>query len=233
MKRAVVTGGTRGIGLATVRLLMERGYLVTALYSSDEESAKNAKAECPNAEFVRADVSDEESVRRVFEGIPRLDVLILNAGISHFSQVQDERFEDFKRVMDVNMGGVFLCAKYAVPKLISFGGAIVCVSSVWGECGASCESSYSASKGAVISFSKALAKELAPANVTVNCVTPGVIDTSMNLQFSAEEIRALKEEIPLGRLGYPEEVAEAIVFLAEAHYITGQVLGINGGFHIA
>lgn len=233
MRRAVVTGGTRGIGLATVRLLIEKGYLVTALYSSDEESAVRAREACPQAEFLRADVTDEESINRVFEGIPRLDVLILNAGVSHFAQVQDEGYGDFKRVMDVNMGGAFLCAKYAVPKLISFGGAIVCVSSVWGECGASCESSYSASKGAMIAFSKALAKELAPANVTVNCVTPGVVATKMNDHLTAEEKLALEGEIPLGRFARPIEVAEAIVFLAEARYITGQVLGVNGGFHIA
>lgn len=232
MKRAVVTGGTRGIGLATCKLLSERGYAVTATYHSDENAADLAQKALPSVCFVRADVSREEEMRELFASLRRLDVLVLNAGVSLFAQVQDTTAAQFARVMDVNMGGVFLCAKHAVKKMLAEGGAIVAVSSVWGETGASCESVYSASKGAVIAFCKALAKELAPSGVTVNCVTPGVIDTVMNGHLTGAEKKSLEEEIPLGRFGTAEEVAEAILFLAEHRYITGQTLGVNGGFHI-
>ena len=230
--RALVTGGTRGIGLATVRLLAEKGYFVTALYSSDEDAAERARAALPSVEFIRADVSREEDVREVISRLPSLDYLVTNAGISLFSQVQDTSLAAWEKVMSVNAGGTFLCAKYAVKKMLGRGGSIVTVASVWGEEGGSCESAYSASKGAVIAFTKALAKELAPANITVNCVSPGVIDTAMNARLTAEERKDLAEEIPLGRFGTAEEVARAILFLLEDRYITGQILGVNGGFYI-
>ena len=232
MKRAVVTGGTRGIGLSVCRLLLKKGYAVTALWSHDETAAELAKTELPEVSFVRADVSNEGDVKRVFSALPSLELLVCNAGVELFKQVQDTTQEDYARVMDINMGGVFLCAKHAVKKLIETGGAIVNVASVWGEVGGSCESVYSASKGAVIAFTKALAKELAPSNVTVNCVSPGAIDTAMNARLSKEERESLSEEIPLGRFGTSEEVASAVVFLAENRYITGQVLSVNGGFGI-
>ncbi len=230
MKRALVTGGTRGIGLATVRALIERGYLVTATYLRDEEEASRARALVPSAAFVRSDASSEEEVKKLFFGIPRLDVLVLNAGTESFSQIQDVTEEEYARVMDANVKGAVLTAKHAVPRMLG-GGAIVTVSSVWGERGGSCESVYSASKGAILAFTKALSKELAP-TVTVNCVSPGVIDTRMNARLSNKERAALEEEIPLGRFGTPEEVASAIVFLAEHPYITGQILGVNGGFSV-
>lgn len=232
MKRALVTGGTRGIGFEVSKLLLEKGYLVTALYSKDEESAKEAGARLKGVNFLRADVSKEEDIKRVFEEIPSLDVLVNNAGIELYKLVQDTTFEEWKRVMEVNAGGAFLCAKYAVKKMLDKGGSIVNISSVWGQTGGSMESVYSASKGAIIAFTKALAKELAPMNITVNCVSPGVIDTDMMKRFNEEEKKALCEEIPLGRLGTPEEVARAVIFLSENRYITGEVLSINGGFYM-
>ncbi|MDE6410969.1 MAG: SDR family oxidoreductase [Clostridia bacterium] len=232
MKRALVTGGTRGIGFEVCKLLLEKGYLVTALYSKDEESAKQAKARLKGVEFLRADVSKEKDIKRVFEEIPSLDLLVNNAGVELYKLAQDTAFEEWRHVMDVNAGGAFLCAKHAVKKMLDKGGSIVNISSVWGQTGGSMESVYSASKGAMIAFTKALAKELAPMNVTVNCVSPGVIDTDMMKRFSAEEKRALSEEIPLGRLGTPQEVAEAVLFLAEHKYITGEVLSVNGGFYM-
>ena len=228
--RAVVTGGTRGIGLAVCRLLSESGVSVTALYHADERAAEEARKALPAVDFVRADVSNEAQVREVFSKLPSLAYLVNNAGVSLFSQVQDTSLEDFRRVMDINMGGTFLCTKYAVPKMLERGGAIINVSS--GESGGSCESVYSASKGAVIAFTKALAKELAPARITVNCVSPGVIDTQMNAHLSSEDKKSLFEEIPMGRFGTSEEVARAIVSLLESKYVTGQILGVNGGFCI-
>ena len=227
--RALVTGGTRGIGLACCRLFAEAGYAVTATYSSDEAAAQRARELLPAVRFLRADAASEEDTARVFAALPSLDVLVCNAGVSHFSQVHYEALADWERVMAVNAGGVFLAVKYATKKLLASCGAIVNISSVWGVTGGSCESVYSASKGAVVAFTRALAKELAPA-VTVNCIAPGVIDTAMNARFSEEERAALCGEIPLGRFGSPEEVAEAALFLARARYVTGQVLGVDGGF---
>ena len=183
--RVLVTGGTRGIGLACCRLFFRMGYEVTALYSSDEAAAEAARRELPEVRFLRADVADEAAVKRVFSELPPLDVLVNNAGIDFFAQVQDMAYSDYARVMDVNMGGTFLVTKYAVPGMLSRGGAIVNVSSIWGVTGGSCESVYSASKGAVIAFTKALAQELAPA-VRVNAVAPGAIDTVMNAGYSAQ-----------------------------------------------
>lgn len=227
---ALITGGTRGIGLACCRLFSAKGYHVTALWSRDEAAARAAQAELPEVEFVRADVADEGAVARVLSRFDRLDALINNAGVSLYAQVQDTSMEQFSRVMGVNAGGAFLTVKHAVRKMLANGGAIVNVSSVWGVSGGSCESVYSASKGALIAFTKALARELAPSGITVNCVAPGVIDTAMNGRLNAEERGALAGEIPLGRFGTPEEVAEAVYFLATARYITGQTLGVDGGF---
>ncbi|MDE7158799.1 MAG: SDR family oxidoreductase [Clostridiales bacterium] len=232
VKRAVVTGGTRGIGFATVKLLSECGYAVTALYSRNEEDAKKAQKALPNVSFVRADVSNEQDVERVFSGLERIDLLVNNAGISRFSQVQDTPWETWQEVMNVNAGGTFLCVKHALKKMLDFGGAIVNIASIWGQTGGSCESAYSASKGAVIAFTKAIAKELAPANIRVNCVSPGMINTEMNAELSKEAKSAFCEEVPLGREGSAEEIARAVIFLAESEYITGEVLSVNGGYYI-
>ncbi len=228
---AVVTGGTRGIGLAVCKLLYEEGYAVTATYSGDEEAAKAARELLPAVHFVRADAAKEEEMQALLSRFSRIDALVCNAGVDLFSLVQDTSAADFARVMDVNAGGVFFTCKHAVKKMLG-GGAIVMVSSVWGEEGGSCESAYSMSKGAVLAFSKALAKELAPSNITVNCVSPGAIDTAMNARLSPEEKRALEEEIPLGRMGTAEEVASAVLFLLKNRYITGQTLGVNGGWRM-
>lgn len=233
MKRVLVTGGTKGIGLAVCRLFSQKGYAVTAFYSEDEAAAAAARESLPEAEFLKVDVSDERAVREAFSAIGSLDVLVNNAGVCSFGQIQDIAGEEWRRVFSVNADGTFYCAKYASKTMISAGkGAIVNVSSVWGQTGGSCESAYSAAKGAVVSFTKALAKELAPSGITVNCVAPGVIDTSMNAHLSEGEVAALCEEIPLGRIGSPEEVASAVWFLAEHGYITGEVLSVNGGFFI-
>lgn len=233
MKTAVVTGGSRGIGLATAKALFERGYVVYALYSSDEESVSKAREILPYVDFVRCDVSDERSVSEFFDGLKRVDVLVNNAGTAMIKQIQDTSLEDWNRIFSVNMTGTFLSSREAVKKMLSTGGGnIVNVSSMWGEVGASCEVAYSASKSAVIGFTKALAKELAYSNIRVNCVSPGVIDTKMNDLLSPEDKKAIEEEIPSGRMGRAEEVASAILSVIENDYIDGVILPVNGGYII-
>ena len=168
----------------------------------------------------------------LFSNFQTLDVLVNNAGVSLIKQIQDVSLAEFERVFAVNMGGAFLCAREASKRMIAQkSGLIVNVSSVWGEVGGSCESVYSASKAALIGFTKALAKELAPSNIQVNAIACGCIDTAMNQCFSLEERLALEDEIPAGRFGAPEEVAELVYSLASSHsYLTGQIISLDGGW---
>ena len=231
-KTVLITGGVRGIGLAIAKAFQEKNYRVVVTYSKDEESAFLAKE--AGFETYRADVSKEADVVKVFSILQRLDVLVNNAGVSLIKQIQDVSLAEFERVFAVNMGGAFLCAREAAKLMIAQkSGLIVNVSSVWGEVGGSCESVYSASKAALIGFTKALAKELGWSKIRVNCVSPGVIDTPMNAHFSEDEMQALKEEIPMGRIGLGEDVAKAVLYLEENDYVTGIDLPVNGGFSIA
>lgn len=239
MKTALITGGTRGIGKAVAQRFLEEGYEVILNYWHDEDSALATQNEFNELDYcpvlMRADVSDEVQVKEMFAEIFRifggLDVLVNNAGISKVNVIQDTTLADWEEVNGVNLRGVFLCSREAVRSMISHGrGAIVNIASVWGEVGASCEVAYSATKGGVIAFTKALAKELAPSHITVNCISPGVIDTEMNGNLSAEEMEELINQIPLGRLGNGEDVASAVLFAAESSYMTGEVISIGGGF---
>lgn len=231
MKTVLVTGGVRGIGKSVALAFVKKGYRVCAVYSQDEESAKAIALQ--GVETYRADVSKEEEVVALFERVGRVDILVNNAGIALVKQIQDTSYEEFSRVMSVNMGGAFLCAREASKGMISRqSGLIVNISSVWGEVGGSCESVYSASKAALLGFTKALAKELGWSNIRVNSVSPGVIDTPMNARFSGEELSVLKEEIPMGRLGTGEDVANAVLYLEENEYVTGIDLPVNGGFSV-
>ena len=230
-KTVLITGGVRGIGLSIAKAFQAKNYRVCVAYSKDEESALSAKEQ--GIEVYRADVSKEADVMALFSKFQTLDVLVNNAGVSLIKQIQDVSLAEFERVFAVNMGGAFLCAREASKRMIAQkSGLIVNVSSVWGEVGGSCESVYSASKAALIGFTKALAKELGYSGVRVNAVSPGVIETRMNAHFSKEDMQALQEEIPLGRIGQAEEVARAVVFLEENEYITGIDLPVNGGFSI-
>ena len=230
-KIAVVTGGVRGIGKAVALALKERGYTVYALYSRDEKSAAQAQKE--GLICVRADVRSEEEITAFFSVLRKVDVLVNNAGISVVAQLQDTTAEQFDDLYAVNVRGAFLCAREAAKKMISQkSGSIINVSSVWGEVGGSCESAYSATKGALLAFTKALAKELGYSGIRVNSVSPGVIDTAMNARFSAEEIAALKEEIPIGRLGVGADVAKAVLSLIDCEYVTGADVPVNGGFSV-
>jgi 3-oxoacyl-[acyl-carrier protein] reductase len=229
MKTVLVTGGTRGIGRAIADAFFKKGYRVLVTYSRDEESAENART--AGLEVYKADVSNEKEMLELFSRIKRLDVLVNNAGVSLVKQIQDVAMEEFNQLFAVNVGGAFLCSREASKLMISqSGGLIVNISSVWGEVGGSCESVYSASKGALIAFTKALSKELGYSGVRVNCISPGMIDTKMNDCFSAEEKRAIAEEIPVGRMGRADEVASAVLFLEENEYVTGIDLPVGGGF---
>lgn len=239
MKTVLVTGGTRGIGKAIAQEFLQQGYEVILNYCHDEESALATQTEfnlqgyCPV--LMRADVSDETEVKEMFAEILRnygsIDVLINNAGISSVQVIQDTTLYDWEKVFGVNVRGTFLCSREATDAMIVAGsGCIINIASIWGEVGASCEVAYSASKGAVIAFTKALAKELAPSLVRVNCVSPGVIDTDMNAHLSEVEMEELISQIPLGRLGTGADVAKACVFLAENNYVTGEVISVGGGF---
>lgn len=230
-KTAIVTGGVRGIGKAISLCLKERGYKVYALYSKDEQSA--AELQKQGVLCVRADVRREEEIVAFFSVLKHADVLVNNAGISHTAQLQDTTAAALDDLYAVNLRGAFLCAREAAKKMLSqHDGLIVNVSSVWGEIGGSCESAYSAMKGGLIALTKALAKELGYSGIRVNCISPGVIDTAMNAHYSAEEKAALVDEIPLGRMGLPEDVARAVLSLIDNEYITGADIAVNGGFNV-
>lgn len=232
MKTVLVTGGVRGIGASIALAFLKKGYRVVATYSKDEESAQKISA--LGVETYRADVSLESDVKELFKKIGDVDVLVNNAGISLVKQIQDVTYEEYDKLMKVNVGGAFLCAREASKGMIDKqSGLIINISSVWGEVGGSCESVYSASKAALIGFTKALAKELGWSGIRVNTISPGVIDTPMNARFSAEEIAALKDEIPMGRIGVGEDVAKAAIYLEENEYVTGADIPVNGGFSIA
>ena len=231
MKTVLVTGGVRGIGLSIAKEFQKKGYRVCVTYSKDEESAALAKK--GGLETYCADVAKEADVVALFKEIGNVDILVNNAGMSLIKQIQDVTYEEYNRLMSVNMGGAFLCSREAAKGMIDCqSGLIVNISSVWGEVGGSCESVYSASKAALIGFTKALAKELGWSGIRVNCISPGVIDTPMNAHFTQEEMSAMQEEIPMGRIGMVEDIAKAVLFLEENTYVTGVDIPVNGGFSI-
>ncbi len=226
-----MTGGTRGIGREIALAFQKKGYRVAVTYSRDEESATSARS--AGLEVYKVDVACEREVRDFFSAFGGVDILVNNAGVSLVKQIQDVSYAEYERLMSVNVGGAFLCSREAAKGMIDRqSGLIINISSVWGEVGGSCESVYSASKAALIGFTKALAKELGWSGVRVNCISPGVIDTPMNARFTKEEIAAVQAEIPVGRLGRGEEVAHAALFLEENEYVTGVDLPVNGGFAI-
>lgn len=238
MKTALVTGGTGAIGAAVCRRLARDGVTVAVGYRSQEAAAHALARELGGA-AVYCDVTDPGSVQKavdnVLEKFCQLDILVCNAGVAWRGLLQDMTWEDWRGVMAVDLDGVFTCCHAALPSMISRkSGQIITISSMWGEVGASCEAAYSAAKAGVIGLTKALAKEVGPAGVRVNCVSPGVIESRMNAGLEPQDFAALAEDTPLGRIGTPGEVAEAVAFLCSdaAGFITGQVLGVNGGFII-
>ena len=232
MQTVVITGGSRGIGAAAVKAFCDRGDKVYFLYEKNHDAAK-AVAAATGATPICCDVSDAAAVRAAFERIGQLDVLICNAGIVHYGLLSMMEESQWDRIFDVNVKGIYNCVNAAMPAFLrTHCGSIVTVSSMWGQVGASCEAAYSATKGAVIALTKALAQELGPSGIRVNCVAPGVIVTDMCANVDPEILRQMGEDTPVGRNGTPEDVAKAMLYLADAEFITGHVLSVNGGYVI-
>lgn len=237
-KTALITGASRGIGRATAEVFAAAGYhLILTCRSSVNELEKLAENLISRYQIscraIQADAGDPEDASRLFEEIDSLEVLINNAGISHIGLITDMTVEQWRRVMAVNLDACFYTCRAAIPLMLKRqSGRIINVSSVWGTQGASMEVAYSASKGGVNAFTKALAKELAPSNIQVNAIACGVIDTSMNSCLSQTELADLQAEIPADRLGTPEEAAQLILQIAQAPgYMTGQIITMDGGWY--
>ena len=234
MKKALVTGGCGGIGEAVCKKLANDGYTVYVNYAHSKDKAEKIASEI-GGEAICFDVSDREAVQSALKDIGFVDLLVNNAGISEielFTSISSEKADD---ILNINLKGAMNCARAVLHEMIKAkNGNIINISSMWGQCGASCEVDYSASKAGIIGFTKAIAKEVAPSGIRVNCIAPGFIMTEMNKRFSAEELEMIREDIPLGIFGTPDHVAEAVSFMASdrSEYITGQVLAVNGGMVI-
>ncbi len=232
----LITGGSRGIGAQTVKTFYRNGYDVAFCYHNAEHAARQLVSSLPGVMTLKANLADahqtEAMARQVLSAFGHVDVLVLNAGIALQKLLPDTTCQEWDHLFAINLRAMFLCCRTLLPTMIAKrSGSIVTVSSMWGQSGASCEVAYSASKAGVIGFTKALAKEVGPSNIRVNCVAPGVIDTDMNAALSKEDIACLCEETPLGCIGTAEQVAQVIYNLASpaSAFITGQVLGVNGG----
>ena len=238
MAIVLINGGARGIGRAMVEAFCNAGHSVAFTYKKSDAEA-NELSLATGALAIKADSALEEDVKRAVktarEKLGGINVLVNNAAVSSFSLFTDITFEEWNNVFSVNVGGAFLYSKEVLFDMIrEKSGRIINISSMWGITGASCEVHYSATKAALIGMTKALAKEVGPSNITVNCIAPGVIDTDMNKSLSKEDMDALVSETPLARIGSPKEIADAALFLASdnASFITGEVLNVNGGFLI-
>ncbi len=235
--RALITGASRGIGLAAAEVFAEAGFDLTLTCSQSFPKLSQISGELQekyavSCTAVQADAGDSGQTDRIFQNLDRLDVLINNAGISYVGLLHEMSPEEWRRVMSVNLDSCFYTARRAIPLMLqNHRGRIINISSVWGNLGASMETAYSASKGGVNAFTKALAKELAPSGIQVNAIACGVMDTSMNACFSKEDLEALRAEIPADRLGDPKEAARLALQLAQGpEYLTGQIITLDGGW---
>ena len=241
MKTVIVTGGSRGIGAAIVKELAKEKYNVVLNYNNSEEAAKQIQKELEEQnikiEIFKADVSKRENVKELvkfaLDKFNNIDVLINNAGIDQIKPFMDISDEDWNKIMQVNMNSVFYCSQEVLDNMIhNKKGCIINISSIWGITGASCEVHYSASKAAIDGLTKALAKEMGPSNIRVNSIAPGIIETEMNKDLSKEDLEEILNQIPLGRIAKPEEIAKSIKWLIEDEYVTGQVISVDGGWNI-
>lgn len=235
----LITGASRGIGRAVAIEFAKNNHNIIICAKSDLEGLQNTKRLVENENVScyigLCDVTNEESVKEFIsdsaKAIGQTDILINNAGISYIGLIQDMSLDDWNKVLNTNLTSAFLMSKYIIPEMLKKqSGHIINISSVWGNIGASMEVAYSASKGGINSFTKALAKELAPSNISVNAISPGFIDTDMNKVFEKDELDAIFEEIPMGRAGKPNEVAKLIYKIAMSDYITGQIITVDGGW---
>lgn len=241
-KTAIITGGATGIGAAVSSLLCREGYNVVIGYNKSEQAAKTLQSKLlPLGEvsICKVDVSYSESIDNLIkftlDKYGRIDLLVNNAGIAQQKLFTDISDSDWNTMISTNLSGQFYCCRAVIPTLVSQkSGCIINISSMWGLVGASCEAHYSAAKAGIIGLTKSLAKELGPSKIRVNCVAPGVIKTDMLKSFTEEDLKELADETPLMRLGTPDDVANAVVFLAsdKASFITGQTLSVDGGFVI-
>ncbi len=228
----VITGGSRGIGAAAVAAFARRGDTVWFLYEKEHDTAR-AVARQTGATAICCDVADSTAVKQAFGEIPDVDILVCNAGISYTGLMSMLPEQQWDRIFAVNVKGIYNCVNAAMRSFLSKqSGCIITVSSMWGQVGASCEAAYSATKGAVIALTQALAKELGPSGIRVNSVAPGVILTDMCAAVDPDILSDMAADAPVGRNGTPEDVAQAMLYLADAHFVTGQVLPVNGGYVI-
>ncbi len=236
MRVILVTGASRGIGRAIAKTLAEdKNNKIIANYLNSEGAAKRLQEEYPDIDIYRADVSKREDVagmvNYVIEKYGKIDVLVNNAGIDEYKLFTDITDDDWHKMIDTNLYSVFCASQEAVRHMIhEKSGCIINISSIWGLVGASCEVHYSVSKAGINGLTKALAKELGPSNIRVNAIAPGAIDTDMNKNLSMDELRTLKEETPLGKIGKPDDIAKCVKWLIEDEFTTGQVISLNGGW---
>ena len=240
-KTVIVTGGSRGIGSETVKLLAKAGYQVVLNYNQSETQAKNIQEELKREEIniaiVKADVSKREEVKHLIEftleKYKTIDVLINNAGISQTKLFTDITDNDWNNILQKNLTSAFYCTQETLPTMIHHkNGCIINISSIWGITGGACEVHYSVAKAGMDGMTKALAKELGPSNIRVNSIAPGIIDTGMNKNITIEECEQIKQEIPLQKIGKPIDIAKCIKWLIEDEYTTGQIISLNGGWVI-
>ena len=228
----VITGGSRGIGAAAVERFAARGDRVYFLYEKDHEAARTVSAKT-GAAAICCDVADSQGVKAAFSQISDVDILVNNAGICYYGLMSQMPESQWDRIFDVNVKGIYNCVNAAMPFFLQkHQGCVINVSSMWGRVGASCEAAYSATKGAVIALTKALAKELGPSGIRVNAVAPGVILTDMCANVSPEILMEMAQDAPVGRNGTPMDVAKAMEYLANAEFVTGHILNVDGGYVI-
>ena len=237
-KIAIVTGASRGIGRAVAKSLAKKDYIVIANYNKSEKEAIELKNEFNNIDIFKADVSKREEVKQLVEytlnKYKKIDILVNNAGIDSQQLFQDITDEDWQNVINTNLYSAFCVTQEVLPNMLhNKNGCIINISSIWGLVGASCESIYSISKAGIDAMTKSLAKELGPSNIRVNSIAPGFIDTDMNKKYSIDDINNIKHDIPLQKIGKPEDIAKCVNWLIEDEFTTGQVIAIDGGWAIS